>query len=483
VENRYLRLIAAALVTITLFLGAAACTIDLSLPTDIEEQIEDVTEALMTPEAPSPEATPAAPSPTSIPPSPTPEEVSTAYTNASLGFSIWYPEDWIYEEEVGEEGGEVTFATSQEFIEGGEVETGAGMMVMAYDLTGETIEDTFEFFASLLSDENVEVSDQESRTVGGQDGIIVTFEGTPEGSEAGVRGFLAGVEYEDWGYLFMGVSVLNEWDEHGADLQAILDSVRFTSRTQATPVPGEVFTPDSWEPDDTLADANLIEVGDTQPHDMHVEGDHDWVYFEAEEGATYVIETSNLGDDIDTVIYLYDQDENELAEDDDGGREPLSSRLYWTATEDGTLYAEIKDWGDNAGPGTEYDISLSLGEAFEADEYEPDDSLAQARRVAVGEAQAHNMHVAGDIDWVSFEAEEGTTYVIETSNLGDYIDTVIYLYDEDENELAEDDDGGDGWASRLEWTAAEDGTLYVKIEDWGSAAGPGTEYDISLSEM
>lgn len=477
-NDRYLRLVTAIFVAITLVLGAAACTMNLSLPTDVEEHIEDVTEALMTPEAASPKATSPPPTPTSIPATPTPETSETTYTNASLGLSIWYPEDWVYEEE----GEEVTFATSQEFIDSGEVETGAGLMIMAYELEGEAMEDTFEFFATLLSDENVEFSDQESRTIGGQEGIIVTFEGTPEDSEVGAKGFLAGVEYEDWGYLFMGASVLDEWAEHGPDLEAILDSVRFTTRTEATPIPSEVFTPDNWEPDDSLSDANLIDVGDTQMHNMHLEGDDDWVYFEAKEGTNYVIETSNLGDEIDTVIYLYDEDEDELAEDDDGGREPLASRLYWRATEDGTLYVEIKDWGDNAGPGTSYDISLSLGEDVEADEYEPDDSLAQAKRLAAGETQTHNMHVAENMDWVYFEAENGTTYVIETSNLGDYIDTVIYLYDEDENVLAEDDDGGDDWASRLEWTATEDGMLYVKVEDWGGAAGPGTEYDISLSE-
>jgi len=79
----------------------------------------------------------------------------------------------------------------------------------------------------------------------------------------------------------------------------------------------------------------------------------------------------------------------------------------------------------------------------------------------------------------------GRTYIVETFNLGGRIDTIIHLYDEQWNELAADDDkGGEFLASRLEWAADRDGSLYVSIKDWGgTAAGPGTEYDISVSRM
>lgn len=251
-----------------------------------------------------------------------------------------------------------------------------------------------------------------------------------------------------------------------------------------TVIPTEAVTPDDWEPDNNPGEASLIQVGETQRHNLHVEGDYDLVYFAAQEGATYVIETSNLGRHIDTIIHLYGEEGNELASDDDGGDQFWASRLWWTATEEGTLYIAIHDFGDNeAGPGTSYDISLSPGEAFEIDEYEPDNSRPGANEIAVGEPQTHNLHIAADRDWVCFEAEEGMTYVIETSNLGGDIDTIVYLYDEEGNELASDDDkGGELLASRLEWTATEDGTLYVMGRDlWSSSAGPGSEYDISVS--
>ncbi len=267
---------------------------------------------------------------------------------------------------------------------------------------------------------------------------------------------------------------------------------RFVPPTTYTLPPGPTIippgpvTPDNWEPDDSLGDASWIQIGETQTHNLHVEGDHDWLCFEAAEGTTYVVETSNLEGDIDTLIYLCDEDEKELVSDDDGGDEFWASRLQWTALEGGMLCVLARDFGDNeGGPGTGYDVSLSLGEAFEIDEYEPDNSRARANAITIGETQNHNLHVEGDRDWVYFEAVAGRTYIIATSNLGHDIDTIVRLYDEQGNELASDDDKGDGFlASHLEWTVEEDSTLYVMVKDlWDSSAGPGTEYRILVSTM
>jgi hypothetical protein len=126
---------------------------------------------------------------------------------------------------------------------------------------------------------------------------------------------------------------------------------------------------------------------------------------------------------------------------------------------------------------------VGLADRFRVDEYEPDDTRRQATRIEVGETQRHNRHAAGDVDWLSFEAQAGTTYVIKTSGLGDRADTAIHLYNAWGAELAFDDDSGtELWASRLRWTAPESTLFYVKVTDWlQGSSGPGTGYDVSLS--
>jgi hypothetical protein len=251
-----------------------------------------------------------------------------------------------------------------------------------------------------------------------------------------------------------------------------------------TAEPHEPFAPDEWEPDGSAEQARPLEVGAAQRHNLHVGDDSDWLYFEARAGQTYVVETSELGRKVDTVIYLFDGQGNQLAFDDDGADEFLASRLWWTAREDGSLYVMVRGLGDTeAGRGTEYTVSLGMADGFEVDEYEPDDSRAQASLIAVGETQRHNRHTASDEDWISFEVQPGVTYVVQTLNLGVDADTVIYLFDSQGNELALDDDGSEeAQASRLEWTPQEGGTLYVRVEDWlQNSSGPGTQYEVALS--
>jgi len=192
------------------------------------------------------------------------------------------------------------------------------------------------------------------------------------------------------------------------------------------------FEEDEYEPDDTMAEASEILVGTPQTHSIHVPRDEDWVFFRAEEGETYAIETSDLRGETDTIIYLYDEDAQELAQNDDGGRESLASRIVWSADYTGILYVMVRDlWEDMVGADVRYTIIVSQGSPFQADEYEPDDAREEASVIEKGSHQNHNLHVTGDHDWISFLATEETAYVIETFNLGNKIDTIIYLYNPD----------------------------------------------------
>jgi hypothetical protein len=257
-----------------------------------------------------------------------------------------------------------------------------------------------------------------------------------------------------------------------------------TPSARPAPTPQESFVVDEWEPDDSQTEASLVQIGETQRHNLHLAGDRDWLCFQAEAGRAYVLETSGLGSEMDTVIHLYDELGTELALDDDGADEFLASQLWWVAREDGALYAMVRGFADTEeGPEADYDVSLRSGGGFDIDQYEPDDSPAEASRILIGDTQSHNWHVSSDEDWISFEVQQGITVVVQTLNLGVDADTVIYLYDRQGNELAFDDDGGDeAWASRLEWMASGSGILYVKVVGWmQSSSGPETRYELALS--
>ena len=274
-----------------------------------------------------------------------------------LGISVSFPDGWTHE--VQED--RVVFATSTELVSSQEFVYGARMVILRWEAQEQTPEEMMSdmVFSALWGHTAIMVW-PERRSIGGQDGAIVDFGRIPgDVFEHLHQGFVAMTQHGDWRYEFWAVSAAHDWPEYGPQLEAMLDSVQFAGAEVPSTILTRASASDNWEPDNRLGAASLIEVGETQTHNLHVEGDCDWVYFKTEEGLTYVIEALNLGNDIDTVIELYNEDKNLLGSDDDGGDDGLGSRLWTTATKDGVLYARIRDWaGGSAGPGATYDVSV-----------------------------------------------------------------------------------------------------------------------------
>jgi licheninase len=92
-----------------------------------------------------------------------------------------------------------------------------------------------------------------------------------------------------------------------------------------------------------------------------------------------------------------------------------------------------------------------------ADDYEPDDIMAVARWITVGnEFQNHEIDPATDTDWMKFDAVEGYGYVIELANeLGG--DVRCRLYNENRNSVS------DEISTSKEWKCPFTGTYYLKM--------------------
>jgi hypothetical protein len=123
-----------------------------------------------------------------------------------------------------------------------------------------------------------------------------------------------------------------------------------------------------------------------------------------------------------------------------------------------------------------------MASASTMDAYEPDDTLAQARPIEIdGAPQQHTFHIEGDNDWVVLNAQSGTTYTIETFNLGTTTDTVLGLYDASQTLLESNDDGGEGLASRIVWTAPSSAPYYVQVQPYGFGGGQDDSYELSVA--
>lgn len=86
-----------------------------------------------------------------------------------------------------------------------------------------------------------------------------------------------------------------------------------------------------------------------------------------------------------------------------------------------------------------------------------------ARTITVdGPALSAVMTATEPTQWYAFEAVEGETYVITTSNLAGDADTALSLFGADGSQILFNDDSS-GWASQLTWTADRSGTVYFEV--------------------
>ncbi len=152
------------------------------------------------------------------------EAVENVYSSDTLGLRIWFPENWVYEDDRDQ----IIFASSAGLFESGDLESGAAMLVSGSSLPDVSLEEWFEGQTTDFDfEDGGPTSDIETRTIGGQSGLIFTMEGIPVGSETPVKGFIAAVEYADWGYIFLGVAVVDEWAQYGPVLEEMLCRVEF----------------------------------------------------------------------------------------------------------------------------------------------------------------------------------------------------------------------------------------------------------------
>ena len=404
------------------------------------------------------------------------------YSNNRLGITLSYPDNWLLRET---ENG-LLLGTLERVLAGGELESGAGLAVEIEPLPNAEWESPEELClsrASVFRSDNMHIGQAQALNIDRTEGVQVELQGSPPLGGTPIRGFVALAIWDHWTYTFVALATDDEWSTYGTTLYTIVEGARFLAHEEPP------YAPDPWEPDDTTGNASLLEPDSTQIHDLHRLGDRDYVRFEATRGYVYTIETANLGEDIDTRIFLYDGAGNLLTHNDDGRslQELWASRLVWTATKTSPHYVMVQDVGDDsAGPDTSYDLRLWEEVRFVEDEYEADDSARLATLLEPGTPQVHNLHVLGDVDWMRVDAKAGSTYVFETFDLGADVDTVAHLLNEEGNELAVDDNGRDAEqarASRIQWHAISDAQYYIRIHDAGDdAEGPATEYWVKLTQ-
>jgi hypothetical protein len=193
-------------------------------------------------------------------------------------------------------------------------------------------------------------------------------------------------------------------------------------------------------------------------------------FYRLPEGDIAVL-TRNLRRGADTVLSLINAEGQEIADDDDGGG-GLASRLEVPASERRPLFIRASLLGDATGG---FDLVV---EADKPDGAPVPLSIAQATSAPALERGVRVPVRLRRGEAAVFRLPPGD-HVAVTENLRDGTDTVLEIIDETGRVLAEDDDGGDGLASRLVVPAGRKGNLFLRASVIGGGAGA---FDVVLMD-
>lgn len=219
-------------------------------------------------------------------------------------------------------------------------------------------------------------------------------------------------------------------------------------------------------------------AGRTTNGNIEYEGDVDWYRFAARTGNRYQVTLSGVGEGGlgDPILRVLDRDGNELAVNDDA-EGSLNSALEFIPAANGEVFIEARGYGDA------YTGAYAIGITAER---LPRDNIGAATstrgRINAGQSIEGTLDFPSDADWYRIRLQEGQSYRFTLNSSGEspIDDPLIRLRDSRGEELAVDDDGGDGLNSYLEFTAPSTGNYYVEATSFTGAATGG--YTISARE-
>lgn len=253
-----------------------------------------------------------------------------------------------------------------------------------------------------------------------------------------------------------------------------------------TPTSGDTIFADAFEPNDSFNEASDIipNAGETCNLTIWPIGDIDYFRFVVKAGSSYIVETDNLSPGLDTVLSIFDANQNFIGSNDDSEPPDNASRVSFTATTDGFYFAQVTNRDPTDPTDKTYCIEVieltpqptetpPLGFPPEADECEFNSTIETACLIVAG-VEIDNLNFIPtlgserDTDMFRLYVKTGLTYSCETTIPdGSAADTNMVLLDANGNDfipnIGNDDKAFGVFGSQVDYFATYTGWLHVVV--------------------
>jgi|CXWL01.1.fsa_nt_gi hypothetical protein len=205
---------------------------------------------------------------------------------------------------------------------------------------------------------------------------------------------------------------------------------------------------------------------------LEYDGDVDWYRFNARTGQRYSVSLAAEGASgalADPVLRIVDRDGNEIAANDDN-QGSLNSFVSFSTQRSGDVFIEAGGFG-GAQTGA-YTLNIAA-EALPTDIAA--DTATTRARIITGQSISSDLGYANDSDWYRIRLEAGQAYRFTLVSAGEtpLSDPILRIHGADEEELAMDDDGGEGFNSYLEFAPTTTGNYFIEARGFGEDATGG----------
>lgn len=267
----------------------------------------------------------------------------------------------------------------------------------------------------------------------------------------------------------------------------ITDDDLATATPRPTAATGTPIFVDLTEPNDTFEEAHQIQpdAAATCQLTLWPPGDLDFYAFAVKAGTFYKVLTDQLSPGIDTVLKIYNQNGQPIAENDDSGLAgQFQSQVVVQAGTTGIYYARVVNKSPADAANKTYCLAIDAMEQPTAtpsptllptragsDACEPNGVLSLACLFGENQSQAFNFvppfNEGPDQDFYRIWVKPGTTITCETVELSSVTDTnIIFLGPNGEDfnpQLGNDDKAPGDKGSRLTFTSTYTGWLHVLV--------------------
>ena len=267
----------------------------------------------------------------------------------------------------------------------------------------------------------------------------------------------------------------------------IVDDDAATATPRPTAATGTPIFVDLTEPNNTLEEAHEIQpdAPATCQLTLWPPGDQDFYRFAVKNGTFYQIRTDQLSPGIDTVLTIYNQNGQAIAENDDfGGAGQFQSQVNVQADTTGIYFARVVNKSPADAANRTYCLIIDATEQptptatptllptrTGSDTCEPNGNIAIACLFGDNQSQQFNFvppfNQGPDQDWYRIWVKPGTLITCETNQLSAVTDTnIIFLGPNGEDfnpQLGNDDKAPGDRGSRLSYTSTYTGWLNVLV--------------------